>query len=97
MTKLQLIKQISEETGCTQCVCEKVISAFIHNVKGSLSLTSVSKITLRGLGTFCNIKRAKKIARNISTGEQIIIPARYEPVFKVSKKLKNAVSKIKIK
>jgi len=48
-------------------------------------------VFIRGFGSFVNKKRAKKIARNISTNTAIILDAHYIPSFKPSKKFIKSV------
>ena len=42
-------------------------------------------VFIRGFGSFVNKKRAKKIARNISTNTAMILDAHYKPFFKPAK------------
>jgi nucleoid DNA-binding protein len=48
-------------------------------------------VTIRGFGTFQTVVRAEKKARNISTGEQVVIPAHRVPALKFCKELKESV------
>lgn len=62
---------------------QETIEAFLINIKDALK--TGESVYLRGFGTFANKKRAKKIARNISTNTAIILDAHFVPNFKPSK------------
>lgn len=83
MTKAELAKKISQETGVEFVAAMAVLDSFMSNVKSSLKAGEI--VTLRGFGTF-NIKhRASKAARNITKNTTIIIPEKDVPAFKPSK------------
>lgn len=83
MTKAELAKKISQETGIEFAAVMATIDSFMSNVKSSLKSGEI--VTLRGFGTF-NIKhRASKAARNITKNTTIIIPEKDVPAFKPSK------------
>ena len=51
----------------------------------------MDEVTLRGFGAFKSVHKAEKQARNIATGEAIIVAAHNEPVFKASKEFRQYV------
>ena len=55
MTKLDIIKKISSETGFTNVEVELFLDSFINSVKTSLS--KGDKIEIRGFGSFITKKR----------------------------------------
>ena len=80
MTKADIVKEISQNTGIEKVVVEKAVEAFMETLKGSL--TEGNNVYLRGFGSFIVKKRAEKTARNISKNTSIIIPEHFVPSFK---------------
>ena len=83
MTKADIIKEISQNTGIEKVMVEKAVEAFMETIKDSL--TGGSNVYLRGFGSFIVKKRAEKTARNISKNTTIIVPAHNIPSFKPAK------------
>ena len=83
MTKADVIAEISEKTGLDKADVTTTVEAFFSVVKESMA--SGENIYVRGFGSFINKKRAKKVARNISKQESIVIDEHYVPSFKPSK------------
>jgi DNA-binding protein HU-beta len=80
MTKADIVKEISQNTGIEKVIVEKAVEAFMETVKGSL--TGGNNVYLRGFGSFIVKKRAEKTARNIAKNTTIIIPEHFIPSFK---------------
>ena len=80
MTKADIVKEISQNTGIEKVIVEKAVEAFMETLKGSL--TEGNNVYLRGFGSFIVKKRAEKTARNISKNTSIIIPEHFVPSFK---------------
>ena len=80
MTKADIVKEISLNTGIEKAIVEKAVEAFMETVKGSL--TEGNNVYLRGFGGFIVKKRAEKTARNISKNTTVIVPAHNTPTFK---------------
>ena len=80
MTKADIVKEISHNTGIEKVIVEKTIVALMETVKNSL--TGGSNVYLRGFGSFILKRRAEKTARNITKNTTIIIPAHFIPYFK---------------
>jgi DNA-binding protein HU-beta len=57
----------------------------------SISLKKKGKVTLVGFGTFAVAHRKAKLGINPKTGQKISIKAKYVPVFKAGKALKEKV------
>lgn len=87
MTKQDLVLNVSHQTGVNQDVVEKVINATMEETKGAL--VKGRKIYLRGFGTWLPKERKAKLARNISRGTAIHVPAHVIPYFKPSKEFKD--------
>ena len=84
MTKAELISEIAKLTGINKKDVALVISNFMMLIRQRMR--EGDAVFLRGFGSFTLVKRAEKIARNISKNEPIRVPAHYVPVFKPSKK-----------
>ena len=80
MTKADIVKEISQNTGIEKVIVEKTVIAFMETVKGSL--TEGSNVYLRGFGSFILKRRAEKTARNISKNTTLIVPSHVIPYFK---------------
>ncbi len=80
MTKADVVKKVSENTGIEKVTVEKAVEAFMETVKESMA--KGDNVYLRGFGSFIVKKRAEKTARNISKNTTIIIPEHFVPSFK---------------
>ena len=89
MRKADIINKVSLETGIDKSDVQETIEATIITIKKAL--VEGEAVFIRGFGSFVNKKRAKKIARNISTNTAIILEAHYIPSFKPSKKFIKSV------
>ena len=89
MRKLEIINKVSSQTGIDKSDVQETVEAVIITIKEALK--NGESVYIRGFGTFSNKKRAKKIARNISTNTAIILDAHYVPYFKPSKIFTKAV------
>lgn len=83
MTKADIVKEISKETGIDSQTVLATVEAFMRTVKGSLAANE--NVYLRGFGSFILKKRAQKTARNISKNTTLIIPEHHIPAFKPAK------------
>jgi len=91
MTKLDIINEVSENTGLTKVETELVFESIINSIK--ISLSKGKRIDIRGFGSFQTKIRESRIARNPSNNELIKLDRRYVPYFKVSKLLKKYIDK----
>ncbi|MCB5228577.1 MAG: integration host factor subunit beta [Candidatus Cloacimonetes bacterium] len=94
MTKADLVKIISENTGILRKDVAVVVDAFLQSVKDSM--TKGNHIEIRGFGTFKLKTRKPRMGRNPKTDEKVPVPARTVPTFKFSREFKNAVIDIKV-
>lgn len=92
MNKTQLILTIADNAGVSQRVAERLFNATVKSISDALSAGDAVKIT--GFGTFSAVQRAARSARNVKTGERILVGAKIVPVFKASKSLKDRVNKV---
>ena len=84
MTKAEIIKKISEETGIASKDVTATVEAFMEEIRVSLA-ENKENVYLRGFGTFSVKRRAAKTARNISKNTTLVIEAHDYPAFKPSK------------
>ncbi len=83
VTKADVIAQIAEKTGVEKADVQHTLETFFTVVKDSLA--DGENLYVRGFGSFINKKRARKVARNISKKESMIIEEHYVPSFKPAK------------
>ena len=91
MTKAEIVKEISNQTGVEKAEVLKTVEAFMETIKDSVE--DGKNVYLRGFGSFVVKKRAEKTARNISKNTTIIIPAHNIPSFKPNKTFINKVKR----
>lgn len=91
MTKANIVDIISQGTGLTKLETRAVIDGFIATV--GYALAKGESVEIRGLGRFQVKERAARKGRNPQTGEEILIPSKRVPVFKISADLKRMVEK----
>ena len=92
MTKAELVNTISSKLGIEKNDTQKVIEAFMQEIR--TSMYNGDNVYLRGFGSFVIKTRAAKTCRNISINTAINIPAHNIPAFKPSKTF---VEKVKTK
>ena len=92
MTKAELVNTISNKLGVEKNDTQKVIEAFMQEIR--TSMYNGDNVYLRGFGSFIIKTRAEKTGRNISKNTAIEIPAHNIPAFKPSKTF---VEKVKTK
>ncbi len=80
MTKKELADQISNETGMLPSEIEIVLNSFTKKVKKALA--GGENVYMRGFGSFTNSFRKAKVARNITAGTELKLPARNIVKFK---------------
>jgi nucleoid DNA-binding protein len=90
MTKADIVEIISQSTGITKVETEAVVKGFLDTIIDAMK--KGENIELRGFGSFKVVKRAKRIARNPKTNEEVIVPEQFMPVLKVSKDFKKEVN-----
>ena len=93
MTKAELCKKISDQTGCDMQSVSAIVESLMVSGKGALE--KGENVYLRGFGSFILKKRAEKTARNISKNTTVIVPAHDIPAFKPAKEFTDLISKLK--
>ena len=87
MTKAELVEGIAGKAGVSKAAAEKVLKAFMEEVKDGIK--KGERVTLVGFGTFFAAERPARMGRNPRTGEEIKIPACTVPKIKAGKDLKD--------
>ena len=90
MTKADLVRVISAETGIIRKDVALAVDAFLDSVKDSMK--DGKHIEIRGFGTFKLKERKSRIGRNPKTDEKVEVPARIVPTFKFSSAFKEEVN-----
>lgn len=90
MTKQDLARELAQKAGITTFQA----NADIETLMGIMSNTFIEgkSIYLRGFGTFKVTKLKAKKARNIGTGETVMVPERTIVKFIPAKALKEAMN-----
>ncbi len=92
MTKADLVRIVSEKTGMTRNEVSMIVDTLIESIKKSV--IQDERIEIRGFGNFyLRHKKARK-ARNPRTREEVPIPARIVPEFKISRVFRTEVDEI---
>ncbi|MFO7895944.1 MAG: HU family DNA-binding protein [Candidatus Cloacimonadales bacterium] len=89
MTKADLVKVVSAETGIIRKDVALAIDAFLDSVKDSMK--EGKHIEIRGFGTYKLKVRKARIGRNPKTEKKVDVPARVVPTFKFSRAFKDEV------
>ena len=82
MKKCELVDTVSDDCGHPRTVVRSVLDATTRAVTDALKRGE--PVRLIGLGKLRVTSRPPKKARNIHTGESVMVPARKVPVFKPS-------------
>lgn len=92
MIKENTVSDVANRTGYSNKIVSEVIEALLQSITQELS--EGNSVVIRGFGTFGVKKRAKRLGRNISTGESVEIPEQFVPSFKPGINLKKVVSQL---
>jgi nucleoid DNA-binding protein len=90
MTKADLVKSISNETGIVRKDVAIVVDAFLDAVKDTMK--DGNHIEIRGFGTFKLKQRKPRIGRNPKTADKVPVPERIVPTFKFSREFKDEIA-----
>jgi len=93
MTKADLVKIISENTGIIRKDVAVVVDSLLKSVKDSL--IEGNHIEVRGFGTFKLKTRKPRVGRNPKTDQKVPVPQRTVPTFKFSREFKQSVINVK--
>jgi nucleoid DNA-binding protein len=91
MNKADIVRVTAERIDLNQKDTKAVVEAILREITNGLSRGE--RLEIRGFGAFVVKHRAKRVGRNISTGETVSVPERKVPVFIPGKVLKRLVDK----
>ncbi len=83
MTKKDIVRTISDETGLTQQQTKKIVQRTFDSIIETL--VREGRIELRNFGVFEVKPRAARRARNPRTGDEVIVPEKHVVTFKPGK------------
>ena len=81
---------LARDFSLTQDKAEKIVDVFCEVVMTELE--NGGEVKLQKFGVFKPELRKSKPGRNVRTGEEVVIPDRYVPVFKPSSSFEERVS-----
>ena len=83
VSKTDLINFAAEKAQTTKKAAEAVVDAFLTGITEHTKFGN--KVIIRGFGTFQEVHRAERNARNPATGAMICVPASATLKFKAAK------------
>ena len=89
MNKSDLMMALKETVNLSRQEAEKIVNIFFDSIEESLGRGK--RVEIRGFGSFTVNGYKSYVGRNPKTGEQIRVPAKKLPFFKVGKELKEMV------
>ncbi len=89
MTKKEIVKQISDDTGLTQLKTKEIVQKTFDAIVETL--VEDHRIELRNFGVFEVKRRAARKARNPRTGEKVFVPEKFVVTFKPGKEMEERV------
>ena len=92
MTKKEIVKTISEETGLNQQQIKTIVQKTFDAIVATL--VEEGRIELRNFGVFQVRPRAARKARNPRTGRQVEVPEKFVVTFKPGKIMEQKVNSI---
>ncbi|MCR5534331.1 MAG: integration host factor subunit beta [Bacteroidaceae bacterium] len=90
MTKIELVKIVSQKTGIDQLTVLAAVEGIVDTIKQAL--VEKENVYIRGWGTWTLKHRAQKTARNISRNTTLVIEAHDIPYFKPCKEFMDNVA-----
>ena len=92
MTKKEIVKTISDETGLNQQQIKQIVQKTFDSIVQTL--VEEGRIELRNFGVFQVRPRAARKARNPRTGRQVEVPEKFVVSFKPGKVMEERVNAI---
>lgn len=90
MTKAGIVNDVYERVGVTKKEAAEYVNAVFDAMKDTLS--DGEEVKISGFGKFEVRQKGERVGRNPRTGEEIMIPERKVPRFKVSQVLKDELN-----
>ena len=92
MTKKEIVKQISDDTGLTQLKTKEVVQKTFDAIVETL--LEEGRIELRNFGVFEVKRRKARKARNPRTGERVDVPPKSVVTFKPGKEMEEKIRRL---
>lgn len=89
MNKSDLMAALKDKDDLSRQEAEKIVNVFFGSIEDSLC--NGGRVEIRGFGSFTVNTYKSYLGRNPKTGDQIRVPAKRLPFFKVGKELKELV------
>ncbi|MCC6752026.1 MAG: HU family DNA-binding protein [Deltaproteobacteria bacterium] len=89
IVRADLVKIVAERLGRQPKEVDDVCEALINAVAGAMA--AGRRVELRPLGVFEVVSRKERTARNLNTGEPVVVPARRAAKFKPGAKVRTAL------
>ncbi|MDJ0991019.1 MAG: HU family DNA-binding protein [Desulfobacterales bacterium] len=89
MNKSDLMTALKEKDNLSRQEAEEIVNVFFGSIEDSLC--NGGRVEIRGFGSFTVNSYKSYLGRNPKTGDQIQVPAKRLPFFKVGKELKELV------
>ncbi len=89
MTKKEIVKQISDETGLTQLKTKEIVQKTFDAIVETL--LAEGRIELRNFGVFEVKRRKPRKARNPRTGDRVDVPPKSVVTFKPGKEMEEKI------
>ncbi len=90
MNKSDLARIVAERRGIHQRQADAVVDVVFDSMAEALQRQE--RIEIRGFGSFVSKQYGSYVGRNPKTGEQIQVPEKRMPYFKVGKDLKRKIN-----
>ena len=87
--KADLVEAVAVKAEISKKEAAAALDALLETM--TTALKNRDKVQLIGFGSFVTRERKERKAKNLRTGEQIIVPATTVPAFKAGRALKDAV------
>jgi len=89
MNRSDLINAVKNEADLSRRDAEKIVNTFFDSITDALA--NGERVEIRGFGSFTVKEYKPYVGRNPKTGDQIEVPPKRLPFFKVGKELKEKV------
>ena len=93
MTKKEIAKKISEQSGITVLLALEAVQMVFDGIRETL--VDEGRIELRNFGVFEVKRRRARKARNPRTGERVSVPERIVVTFKAGREMEERVNELK--
>lgn len=92
MTKSELVARLAEQNPhLYHRDVERIVSVIFDEITDALA--RLDRVELRGFGAFSVKRRNARVGRNPRTGEPVHVEAKYTPMFKTGKQLRDRINK----